>query len=179
MGLPFHNYSHQPCLPVSFSPELSVQCLGKSTGQCRFYKLLRKTAVMLVCPWRFSYLNILYFHSQASDAVLVGPEQMAAKRKIWNVNKLARQDRWRVEELFTFQSGAWVRSGQGHLQQRQWWQSPPTNPHLVEPLPWCDPPASPHLFSSPKSLFCVPSRGHGAAGREPEEMSCLSGSRRS
>lgn len=39
-----------------------------------------------------------------------------------------------------------MRSGQGHLQQRQWWQSPPTNLHLVEPLPWCDPSASPHLF---------------------------------
>lgn len=31
-----------------------------------------------------------YFYSQALDAVLVGLEQMAAKRKIGNINKVPR-----------------------------------------------------------------------------------------
>lgn len=59
--LPFHNkYSHQPCCSASSSPQLSVSCLGKSAGKCRFYKLLCKTAVVPFCPWHLSYyLNIL------------------------------------------------------------------------------------------------------------------------
>lgn len=107
-------------------------------------------------------------------SLLVGPEQMAPKM-IWNVNKLPRQDRWRVEELFTFQSGAWMRSCQDP--QRQWWQSPPTKSHLVEPLPRCYPPAAPHLF-----LVCSLCFMHHHADMqllaESQEMSCLSRSQR-
>lgn len=61
MELPFHSKnSHQPCCPASIVLQLSVWCSGQSAGQCRFYKLLWKTATVLFCPWHLSYyLNIL------------------------------------------------------------------------------------------------------------------------